>query len=66
MKDLLFFLDLTTSISKKVQKQKRIVQFVQHYPLLKQSNTKVDIFTLVALNHSIKYALILKAEVQRP
>lgn len=49
------FCSLTISVSKKVQEQKkkkkRIVQFVQHYLLLKQSNTKVDIsFTLVALN----------------
>lgn len=41
---------LTISVSQKVQERKRIVQFVQHCPLLKQSNTKVDIsFTLVAL-----------------
>lgn len=50
--DCVFF--FTISVSKKsarTTKKKRFVQFVQHYPLLKESNTKVDIyFTLVALN----------------
>lgn len=49
---IVIFFSLTISTTKKVQeKKKRIVQFVQHYPLPQQSNTKVDIsFTLVALN----------------